>query len=63
MKLDPSREPGVTEPMRRLSPTQIAVILAGIFILAFAIWTFVGTRRFNPVWDFGAAGYVFYADL
>ncbi len=34
--------------MRRLTPTQIALIVAGILILAFAVWTFASTRRANP---------------
>ncbi|MEO6581164.1 MAG: hypothetical protein ABIN83_08445 [Sphingomicrobium sp.] len=34
--------------MRRLTPTQIGLIIAGILILAFAAWTFASTRRSNP---------------
>ena len=34
--------------MRRLTPTQIGLIVAGILILAFAAWTFASTRRSNP---------------
>ena len=33
---------------RRITPTQIAVIVAGLLIAAFAIWTFASTRRSNP---------------
>lgn len=38
----------VTPPMRRLTTTQIALIIAGILIVAFAAWTFASTRRSNP---------------
>ena len=48
MTEEPSGEPRVTRPMRRLTPTQIALIIAGILILAFAAWTFASTRRSNP---------------
>ena len=34
--------------MRRLTPTRIGLIIAGILILAFALWTFASTRRGNP---------------
>ena len=34
--------------MRRLTPTQIGLIIAGLAILAFAIWTAASTRRDNP---------------
>ena len=34
--------------MRRLTPTQIGLIAAGIFILAFVLWTVASTRRDNP---------------
>ena len=34
--------------MRRLTPTQIGLIIAGVLILAFAIWTASSTRRTNP---------------
>ncbi len=45
---DRNRDPRVTRPMRRLTPTQIGLIIAGILILAFAIWTASSTRRTNP---------------
>ena len=45
---DRNQGPRVTRPMRRLSPTQIGLIVAGVLILAFAIWIAVGTRRGNP---------------
>lgn len=38
----------VTRPMRRLSPTQIGLIIAGVLILAFVLWTVASTRRGNP---------------
>ena len=34
--------------MRRLTPTQIGLIAAGILILAFVLWTAAATRRGNP---------------
>lgn len=34
--------------MRRLTPTQIGLIIAGVLILAFALWTAASTRRGNP---------------
>jgi uncharacterized protein YecT (DUF1311 family) len=34
--------------MRRLTPTQIGLIIAAVLILAFAIWTASSTRRTNP---------------
>jgi uncharacterized protein YecT (DUF1311 family) len=34
--------------MRRLTPTQIGLIAAGILILAFVLWTAAATRRDNP---------------
>ena len=45
---DPTPDPRVTRPMRRLSPTQVGLIIAGVLILAFAIWTASSTRRTNP---------------
>ncbi len=42
------REPRVQRRMRRLTPTQIGIIIAGVLILAFVIWTASGTRRTNP---------------
>ncbi len=45
---EPNREPRVIRSMRRLTPTQIGIIIAGVLILAFVIWTAVGTRRDNP---------------
>ncbi len=45
---DRNRDPRVTRPMRRLTPTQIGLIIAGVLILAFAIWTASSTRRTNP---------------
>lgn len=41
-------DPRVQRPMRRLSPTQIGLIITGLLILAFAIWTAASTRRGNP---------------
>ena len=41
-------DPRVSRPMRRLTPTQIGLIIAGVLILAFAIWTAASTRRENP---------------
>ena len=40
--------PRVTRPMRRLTPLNIALIAAGVLILAFALWTAASTRRSNP---------------
>ena len=48
MKSDPTGDPRVTRPMRRLSPLNIALIVAGVLILAFVIWTAASTRRDNP---------------
>lgn len=48
MTSDRNRDPRVTRPMRRLTPTQIGLIIAGVLILAFAIWTASSTRRTNP---------------
>ena len=45
---DRNRDPRVTRPMRRLTPTQIGLIIAGVLILIFAIWTASSTRRTNP---------------
>ena len=41
-------DPGVAPTTRRITPTQIAMIVAGLLIAAFAIWTFASTRRSNP---------------
>lgn len=38
----------VTRPMRRFTPTQIGLTIAGILILAFVLWTVASTRRENP---------------
>ena len=38
----------VTRPMRRFTPTQIGLTIAGILILAFVLWTVASTRRDNP---------------
>ena len=45
---DRNRGPRVTRPMRRLTPTQIGFIIAGVLILAFALWAAASTRRDNP---------------
>ena len=34
--------------VRRLTPLNIGLIVAGILILAFALWTAASTRRDNP---------------
>ncbi|MEO7815128.1 MAG: hypothetical protein ABIR87_06755 [Sphingomicrobium sp.] len=41
-------DPRVMPARRGVTPTQIALIVAGLFIAAFAIWTFASTRRSNP---------------
>ena len=41
-------DPSGLRPRRGITPTQIALIVAGLFIVAFAIWTFASTRRSNP---------------
>ena len=41
-------DPRLTRPKRRLTPTQIGLIIAGILILAFVVWTASSTRRSNP---------------
>ncbi len=41
-------DPRVVPLKRGITPTQIALIVAGLFIAAFAIWTFASTRRANP---------------
>ena len=41
-------DPRIGQPTRRITPLQIASILASIIVAAFAIWTFAGTRRVNP---------------
>ncbi len=38
----------VVPVQRRITSTQIALIIAGLFIVAFAVWTFASTRRSNP---------------
>ena len=38
----------VTQRMRRLTPLNIALILAGVLFLAFVLWTVASTRRANP---------------
>jgi len=38
----------VNRPMRRFTPTQIGLTIAGILILAFVLWTAASTRRDNP---------------
>lgn len=48
MSSDPRPDPRVSRPMRRLTPTQIGLIIAGILILAFVVWTASSTRRANP---------------
>ena len=48
MIAEPTGEPRVTRPMRRLTATQIGLIIAAVLILAFAAWTFASTRRSNP---------------
>ncbi len=45
---DRNEDPRVQRPMRRLTPTQIGMIVAGILILLFAIWVASSTRRSNP---------------
>ena len=41
-------EPIVAPATRRITPTQIAMIVAGLLVAAFAIWTLASTRRSNP---------------
>ena len=52
MNVDRDRERNegsrVQRPLRRLTPTQIGLIITGLLILAFAIWTASSTRRDNP---------------
>ena len=48
MNGEPKSDPRVTRPMRRLTPLNIALIVAGVLILAFVIWTAASTRRDNP---------------
>ena len=45
---DRNRDPRVTRPLRRLTPLTIALIAAGVLILAFVAWTVGSTRRDNP---------------
>lgn len=45
---DHNRKSRVTRPMRRLTTSQIGLILAGILILVFVAWTAASTRRQNP---------------
>lgn len=48
MSPDRNRDPRVTRPMRRPTSNQIALIVAGLLILGFAVWIAVGMRRGNP---------------
>lgn len=48
MIVDRNRDPRVARPMRRLTTTQIGLVIAAVLILAFAIWTASSTRRANP---------------
>lgn len=48
MSRDPRPDPRVTRPVRRLSPTQIGLIVAGLLILVFAFWIASSARRDNP---------------
>ena len=41
-------DPRVAPARRRITPTQIALIVAGLLIAAFAVWTVASTRRSNP---------------
>ena len=41
-------DPRVMPVQRRITSTQIALIIAGLLIVAFAVWTFASTRRSNP---------------
>ena len=41
-------DPRVALARRRITPTQIALIAAGLLIAAFAAWTVASTRRSNP---------------
>ena len=41
-------DPRLGAPARRITPTQIALIVAVMLIVAFAAWTFASTRRSNP---------------
>lgn len=45
---DRNRDPRVTRLVRRLTPLTIALIAAGVLILAFVAWTVGSTRRDNP---------------
>ncbi len=45
---DRNRDPRVTRPMRRPTPLNIALIAAGILILALIGWTVASSRRDNP---------------
>ncbi len=48
MNPDHNPDPRVQSPMRRLTPTQIGLIVAGVLILIFAIWIASSTRGTNP---------------
>ena len=48
MTPDRNPDPRVSRPMRRLTPTQVGLIIAAVLILAFAIWIAVGLRGGNP---------------
>ena len=41
-------DPRGLPPRRGITPTQIALIVAALLIVAFALWTFASTRRANP---------------
>ena len=45
---DRNPDPRVAPAQRRITPTQIALIVAALLITAFTIWTFASTRRANP---------------
>lgn len=48
MNGDRNPDPRVQRPMRRLTPTQIGLIVAAVLILIFAIWIASSTRQANP---------------
>ena len=45
---DRNGDPRGTRPMRRLTPLNIALIVAGVLILALIGWTVASSRRDNP---------------
>lgn len=47
--MEPEEGTGVSQPMRRLNPTVIALIAGGALILLFLVWMFAGNR--NPAQD------------